>query len=65
MSNEPQDQELLEAVRAGLQDRLVSVVSKVTGLSIPTIRNVKFGGNNKPNRTTVSVLADYLGVTKS
>jgi hypothetical protein len=64
MPNDTHDQEQLEAILQGLRDRRVSVVSDVTGLSIKTIRNVQFCGDNKPNRTTISVLADYLGVKK-
>lgn len=62
MTDEQKTDAVIAAIQKALRDRRVSVVSKVTGLSIKTIRNVQFDGENKPNKSTLSVLADYLKI---
>jgi hypothetical protein len=62
MTDEQKTDAVIAAIQKALQDRQVSVVADVTGLAIKTIRNVQFGGENKPKKSTVSVLANYLKI---
>ena len=62
MTDEEKTDAVIAAIQKALRDRRVSVVADVTGLSIKTIRNVQFQGENKPNKSTIAILADYLKI---
>lgn len=49
-----------DKIRDALQDRVLNVVAEKTGLSRLTVAKVKNGG--KGTKSTMKVLADYLGV---
>ena len=49
----------LDWIRQGLADRRVSFVAKKTGLSEPTIRDVRDGKGN-PTLDTLQRLGEYL-----
>lgn len=49
-----------DKIREALQDRVLNVVAEKTGLSRLTVAKVKNGGTG--TKSTMKVLADYLGV---
>lgn len=49
-----------DKIKEALQDRLLHVVAEKTGLSRQTISKIKNGGSG--TRSTMKLLADYLGV---
>lgn len=52
---------LEDKVRYAMEDRVLSVVTKRTGLSLRTLIHLKRGNRNH-SAVTLRVLADYLGV---
>lgn len=49
----------LDQIKGALQDRNLSAVARLTGISVFTLYNI-MRGKNKPHRATLRVLADYL-----
>ena len=52
----------LEIIKARLQDRVLSKVAAVTGLSVLTIANIRDGKQASPRYATLKALSDYLAV---
>ena len=50
----------LNQVRQALQDRIIAKVAEATGLNPHTIYRIKQGKTN-PNKSTLKLLAHYLG----
>ena len=54
----------LDEIKDALQDRVISKVAKVTGLSVQTIADVRDGKQKSPRYATLKALSDYLWVAK-
>lgn len=50
----------LEQIQAGLQDRRITVVAKITGIHPNTIRAIRNGKAVNPSYQVVKALSDYL-----
>lgn len=51
----------IEKIRNALQDRVVTAVSDATGVNRNTIAEIKNGKKNIASKSTLNLLARYLG----
>lgn len=52
--------ELVDRIRAALEDRSLSKVSRLCGVHENTIRAIRDGKNKNPKMSTVQALSKYL-----